>query len=186
MSHRKARYCLMSVLALLIPAVAPAADSLSPQGQPDDPLLAALQPVEEVRERIVERHGDVMHVPVRPRQTCAADFNGDRRVDVLDLIELLMSYGLCPDDQAPEFGPTDQVPEFGPTDQAPEFGPSDNTGDLDKNRDARDDRARSPDASDSDADQPVAIGCVGDLNNDGAVDRIDLIALLSDYGSVCP
>ncbi len=177
MSHRKARYCLMSVLALLIPAVAPAADSLSPQGQPDDPLLAALQPVEEVRERIVEPHGDVMHVPVRPRQTCAADINRDRRVDVFDLIELLMGYGLCPDEQ---------VPEWGPNDQAPEFGPNDNTGDLDKNRDARDDRARSPDDSDSDADQPVAIGCVGDLNNDGAVDTIDLIALLSDYGSVCP
>ncbi len=146
MSYRKARYCLMSVLALLIPAVAPAADSLSPQD--DAPSIS-------------------------PVQTCAPDFNGDGMVDVLDLIELLMGYGLCPDEQVPEWGPNDQAPEFGPNDS------------LD-NRDGRDDRAESPDASDSDADQPVAIGCVGDLNNDGAVDTIDLIALLSDYGSVCP
>ncbi len=162
MSYRKARYCLMSVLALLIPAVAPAADSLSPQGQPDDPLLAALRQ----RERIVEPHGDVMG----PRQTCAADFNGDRRVDVLDLIELLMSYGLCPDDQGPEWGTNDQAPEFGPNDS------------LD-NRDARDDRAQSPDASDSDV--PAVIDCVADLNDDGAVDALDLRALLSDMGP-CP
>ena len=144
MSHRKARYCLMSVLALLIPAVAPAADSLSTQD--DAPKIS-------------------------PRQTCAADINGDRRVDVFDLIELLMGYGLCPDEQVPEWGPNDQAPEFGPNDS------------LD-NRDGRDDRAQSPDASDSDV--PAVIDCVADLNNDGAVDALDLIALLSDFGSVCP
>ena len=146
MSHRKARYCLMSVLALLIPAVAPAADSLSPQD--DAPSIS-------------------------PVQTCAPDFNGDGMVDVLDLIELLMGYGLCPDDQVPEWGPNDQAPEYAPND------------DLD-NRDARDDRDQSPDASDaSDADVPAVIDCVADLNDDGAVDALDLRALLSDMGP-CP
>ena len=137
MSYRKARYCLMSVLALLIPAVAPAADSISPED--DAPSIS-------------------------PRPTCAADFNGDGMVDVLDLIELLMGYGLCPDEQVPEWGPNDQAPEFGPND------------DLDN----RDDRAQSPDASDSDV--PAVIDCVADLNNDGAVDALDLRALLSDMG----
>ena len=143
MSYRKARYCLMSVLALLIPAVAPAADSLSPQD--DAPSIS-------------------------PVQTCATDFNGDGMVDVLDLIELLMGYGLCPDEQVPEWGPNDQAPEFGPNDS------------LD-NRDGRDDRAESPDASASDV--PAVIDCVADLNDDGAVDALDLRALLSDMGP-CP
>lgn len=150
MSYRKARYCLMSVLALLIPAVAPAADSISPQD--DAPSIS-------------------------PRQTCAADFNGDGMVDVLDLIELLTGYGLCPDEQVPDWGPNDQAPEFGPNDSL----------NLD-NRDARDDRAQSPDASDSDAsdsDVPAVIDCVADLNNDGAVDALDLRNLLSDMGP-CP
>ena len=43
-----------------------------------------------------------------------------------------------------------------------------------------------PVASDaSDADVPAVIDCVADLNDDGAVDALDLRALLSDMGP-CP
>ncbi len=176
MSYRKARYGLMSVLALLIPAVAPAADS-------------------------VTRGNDSVNLPSRPA-TCEADLNGDRAVNILDLIELLTRFGLCPDEQSDwtEFtvddaiddGRTPALDNSGDAGDAVSDVPQDDISDIverervpqDAISDDRVEGDRRPAASD--AGLRAAKACMGDLNDDGMVDTVDLIDLLSAPWGPCP
>ncbi len=175
MSYRKARYGLMSVLALLIPAVAPAADSIT--------------------------RGNDTNLPSQPA-ACEADLNGDRAVNMLDLIELLMRFGLCPDahsgleftvDDAIDDGRTPAIDNSADAGDAvrdvPQDGISDDLVERDKVpqdsiSDDLGERDRRPAVSD--AALRAATACRGDLNDDGMVDTLDLIDLLSAPWGPCP
>ena len=105
---------------------------------------------------------------------CEGDLNGDRRIDVLDLIDVILGWGTCPNE--PDFGPypVDDTDPSGLDD--PQAGKDAPGPVLDKGGD--------PEADDDQLGQVMP--CQGDINGDGYVDVQDLIEVLLNFGTSCP
>ncbi len=106
---------------------------------------------------------------------CQVDLTGDRRIDVLDLIEVLIGWGTCPTE--PDFGPF-------PIDDT-------DTPRLVNRPSGKDSAGLSRDnggartADDADFLGQV-LPCQGDINGDGYVDVRDLVEVQMRFGSSCP
>ncbi len=130
-----------------------------------------------------------------PALPCQGDITGDRRVDVFDLMQVLMDWGTCASE--PDLGSVGRTDSTGlsdlsgngrrrPTANDRSTGLSDLSGkasagpSLDNGG-----RRRGPTADDGSILGQV-LPCLGDLNGDGFVDGRDMAVVLTNMGKSCP
>ena len=106
---------------------------------------------------------------------CQVDLTGDRRIDVLDLIEVLIGWGTCATE--PDFGPF----PIDDTDTPRLVNRPRGKDSAGLGRDNGGARA----ADDADFLGQV-LPCQGDINRDGYVDVRDMVEVMINFGSSCP
>ncbi|MHC4108347.1 MAG: hypothetical protein ACYSTY_09720 [Planctomycetota bacterium] len=103
---------------------------------------------------------------------CDGDITGDRSVNVLDLIEVVMGWGACPIEPGPypliDSDVASVNTQGGKDDVAPSLS----------------DNGRDKDGDDGELAQ--VLPCHADITGDGYVDVQDMIQVLLNYGSTCP
>ncbi len=130
--------------------------------------------------------------PAPSPAVCQGDLNGDRRVDVLDLIEVILGWGTCPHDALPA-GDTFNEGDAGSGGPVMDQQPPDDDSDSDAGLNepgGKDSGGLSPDNSGGPAADDDDLGqeapCQGDINGDGYVDVQDMIEVLTNFGTSCP